>query len=234
MFCPVFFKDSTISGFRASHWLSGSCTQDYGSVTIMPITGTLKTVADDYKTKFKHEDEISEPNYYKVFLPAYNVKVEITATKRCGYFRISTNNEDSLYLLVTPNSDYGKGYIKYDSLHNQIIGYNPVHRIYQGWGKPAGFNGYFVIQLNSKVYNRGVYSNNVIWNLDSIKEMQNIGVFLKLKTTKLQDIEFKIGTSFTSISAARNNLAFEIGNRNFESIRANGKNYGMRHCQKLK
>ena len=38
---PYYEKDSRIQGFRASHWLSGSCTQDYGSMTIMPGAGEV-------------------------------------------------------------------------------------------------------------------------------------------------------------------------------------------------
>src|SRR5690606_5138571 len=28
---PYYYTDTKISGFRGSHWLSGSCVQDYGS-----------------------------------------------------------------------------------------------------------------------------------------------------------------------------------------------------------
>src|SRR5262245_35465459 len=45
---PFFYKDSLINGFRGTHWISGSCMQDYGSVTIMPVTGALRTT--DYAT----------------------------------------------------------------------------------------------------------------------------------------------------------------------------------------
>ena len=38
---PYYYKDARITGFRGSHWLSGSCTQDYGSVTLMPTTGKV-------------------------------------------------------------------------------------------------------------------------------------------------------------------------------------------------
>lgn len=31
---PFYAQDERIHGIRASHWWSGSCTQDYGSVTI--------------------------------------------------------------------------------------------------------------------------------------------------------------------------------------------------------
>ncbi len=40
---PNFYNDSLITGFRGTHWLSGSCVQDYGSLTIMPLTGKLQT-----------------------------------------------------------------------------------------------------------------------------------------------------------------------------------------------
>ena len=35
---PYYYKDTVINGFRGSHWLSGSCVQDYGSVSIMPTS----------------------------------------------------------------------------------------------------------------------------------------------------------------------------------------------------
>src|SRR6476661_7224730 len=38
---PYYFADTKLTGFRASHWMSGSCTQDYGSVTLMPTTGDV-------------------------------------------------------------------------------------------------------------------------------------------------------------------------------------------------
>lgn len=39
---PYYYFHDTFEGFRASHWMNGSCTQDYGSVTVMPLNGTLK------------------------------------------------------------------------------------------------------------------------------------------------------------------------------------------------
>jgi putative alpha-1,2-mannosidase len=56
---PYYYKDSLLSGFRGTHWLSGSCTQDYGSFTIMPIAGKLKTNVDAYSISFSHDNENS-------------------------------------------------------------------------------------------------------------------------------------------------------------------------------
>src|SRR4051812_29944561 len=35
---PYYFPDKRIQGLRATHFLSGSCVPDYGSVTLMPGT----------------------------------------------------------------------------------------------------------------------------------------------------------------------------------------------------
>ncbi len=34
---PYYYNDRYITGFRGSHWMSGSCTQDYGSMTLNAI-----------------------------------------------------------------------------------------------------------------------------------------------------------------------------------------------------
>ena len=34
---PYYYNDRLISGFRGTHWISGGCTQDYGSATFMPF-----------------------------------------------------------------------------------------------------------------------------------------------------------------------------------------------------
>src|SRR4051794_19800034 len=97
---PYFYKDSIFTGFRGTHWLSGSCTQDYGSVTIMPVTGHLKTEVNDYGVSFSHRDETTTPAYYKVGLPSHNLVAEMTATSRCGIMQFTVNQDDSLYLLI--------------------------------------------------------------------------------------------------------------------------------------
>ena len=34
---PYYHHQKEIQGFRNSHWIVGGCTQDYGSMTIMPV-----------------------------------------------------------------------------------------------------------------------------------------------------------------------------------------------------
>jgi predicted alpha-1,2-mannosidase len=220
---PYFYKDSLISGFRGSHWLSGSCTQDYGSVTIMPITGKLETKPEEYATRFSHADEQATPYVYKVNLPEYGVKAAVTATLRSGLMQFTVEKEDSLYLLITPNSDFGEGFVKIDATKGEVYGYNPVHRIYQGWGKKAGFSGYFVIKFERAIGSKGTYSESSIFNTDSIYNQKNIGAFVGFKMQAGETLNIRVGTSFSSLEGARKNLQEELPGYNFDEVAQQGK-----------
>ena len=216
---PYYYKDSLITGFRATHWISGSCTQDYGSFTFMPITGKLQTRASKYASPFHHAEEQSTPAYYSVKLPKYQLQAEMTATSRSAMLQFTMNSTDSLYLLVTPNSDENEGYIKIDYQSGEIYGYNPVHRIYQGWGQSAGFSGYFVMQIERVFQKGGTFSGEQIFKTDSIARFKEIGVYLGFKLQKGEQLRIRVGTSFSSIEGARKNLAAEISDWNFAALR---------------
>lgn len=220
---PYLYADGQLTGFRATHWLNGSCTQDYGSLTIMPITGHLKTLDADYRTSFSHKDEVTAPHYYRVKLPTYQLLSEITATRRCGMLQFTVQKADSLYLLITPNSDRGEGFIKVDAQKGLIWGYNPAHRIYQGWGKSAGFSGYFVIQVEKAFTVHGVYTGAQTLRADSLKNGKDIGAYIGLKMQQGEKLRIRVGTSFSSFDKALKNLKAEITNWDFEGLAAKNK-----------
>ena len=186
---PYYYKDETSSGYRLTHWLSGSCTQDYGSVTIMPVTSGGNTL--------DHTKEISQPHYYKNELG--NVQTEMTATLRCGMLQFTMLKDDSLHIVITPNSDKQHGDVKIDPEKKEIRGYNPVFRIYQGSGQPAGFNGWFVIQYDA----------------EAVATSKGISLYAK----KGSVIRLRIGSSFTGLEGARKNLQSEMNTWNFAALR---------------
>jgi len=218
---PYYYKDDYFSGFRGSHWISGSCMQDYGSVTIMPLTGKLKTT--NYAVKFTHTDELSTPYVYRLNLPSCKIHAAITATPRCGMMEFTADATDSLYLLITPNSDTGEGYIRIDAQKGEIYGYNPAHRIYQGWGKYAGFNGYFVIKISKALTTKGTFAGDEVFTKDNIKAQKNIGAFIGFKMQKSKKLYVKVGTSFSSLQGARKNLDAELPGWDFNSAVAKCK-----------
>jgi predicted alpha-1,2-mannosidase len=217
---PYYYGADVILGFRGTHWLGGSCTQDYGSFTIMPMTDYLRTFPSDRASRYVHEEEISTPAYYHYLLEKYLILVEMTGTARSGFFKFSFGRQVPAYIYITPNSDEGRGYIRIDPERQEISGYNPVHRIYQGYGQPAGFNGYFVIRFNKPFDSYGcTFKMEDHKKETEIADKPDIGAYAQFNTNGKEAILAKVGTSFTSIEAARANLDAEIPHWNFDQTR---------------
>jgi predicted alpha-1,2-mannosidase len=215
-----YYKDTVITGFRGSHWLSGSCTQEYGSMAVMPVSGELICNAEKRGSVFTHSKEVAAPNYYKVLLERYNIQAELTAATRCGILRFTYNKAGKAHIVVNPNNERGEGYIKVIPGRNEIAGYNPIRRIYQGWGKSAGFSGYFVVRIEKKADDYGVYCEDKIEPGKLILENENnAGGYFSFTVKKGEKVYAKIGTSFVSIEQARKNLDAEIPGYEFDKIK---------------
>jgi predicted alpha-1,2-mannosidase len=184
----------------------------------MPVTGKLRTTVDKYALPFSHHKEMATAAEYKLELPSANIIVEISATARCGIMQFTMLNDDSLYLLVMPNSDKQKGFVKVDASRGEIWGYNPAYRIYQGLGNPAGFNGWFSIKMEKEIFKTGVFSESEILSLDSLQNRKDMGAFAGFAMKKGERLRIRIGTSFSSIEAARKNLEAEIPSWDFDKI----------------
>lgn len=218
---PYYYTGKKIQGFRGSHWLGGSCTQDYGSFTIMPMTGYLRTFANERASTFDHENEVSTPAYYSCMLQTYTTFVEMTGTARAGFFRFSYLKKSKAIILVTPNSDQGQGYIKIDPEKQEIYGYNPVSRLDKEPGHPAGFSGFFVVRFNKAFTGYGCsFQMEDHKNQTEIVGKADIGAYAAFDIQGDEVIMAKAGTSFTSIEAARANLDAEIPHWNFEKTKA--------------
>ncbi len=89
--------------------MSGSCTQDYGSVTLMPMTGPLKIKPDTRASAFRHATEKAVPDYYQVTLDDYAIRAELTGTTRAGIMQFTFTKAGESFIVVEPNSDEGEG-----------------------------------------------------------------------------------------------------------------------------
>src|SRR5690606_1527177 len=79
---PYYHQDRRLQGIRASHWMSGSCTQDYGSFTLMPVVGRLRVDPEQRDQSFSHQREEATPAYYSVRLEETGTRIAATATAR--------------------------------------------------------------------------------------------------------------------------------------------------------
>lgn len=219
---PYYYSDTAIQGFRNSHWIVGGCTQDYGSMTLMPIADTLRCLPEERASRFSHDTETATPSYYSVRLDDYGITAEMTGTSRAAIFRFSYDESGQGHLIVNPNSDESQGYIEIDTIRRQIRGYNPVHRIYQGKGQPAGFSGYFVVQLDRPITGYGVYdADTVIHGTTVIHDRPDAGAFVRFSVDRDCPVTVRAASSFTDMAGAQRNLDTEISHNDFDLVRRN-------------
>lgn len=218
---PYYYNDTTLQGFRNSHWLVGGCTQDYGSMTLMPLYGTLRTSPQARASRTDHAYEISTPAYYSNRLLSEGITAELTGRSRAAIFRFTYDNAGDAYLVVNPNSDEAMGHVEIDTINNRITGYNPVHRIYQGWGEPAGYAGHFVVQLDRKPLEYGVFSgDSIMAGKLSAEKLPALGAYVRFKVDKGEQVLVRAASSFTDAEGALRNLEAEIPHTDFERTRA--------------
>ena len=179
---PYYYEDEQFLGFRASHWLSGGATQDYGSFALLPA---------DVPQPLDHRKEVATPSYYA--LGGW----EMTGRSHSAIFRFS----DCEFFRITVLSDEGEGSLTVSS--REVTGSNPVHRIYQGKGLPAGFSGHFTIQTDD--------------DFDVVESVPGDYVLLRFRTRGTHLV--KAASSFRSIESARANLEAEIPGWDFDAVR---------------
>jgi predicted alpha-1,2-mannosidase len=202
---PYYYTDSLFQGIRNSHWIVGGCTQDYGSFTLAAISGKLRLRPEERATYFSHAEEISHPHYYAVRLPKEHLRIEMTGSSHAAIFRITPEQDGPIHIVLNHNSDEKIGYLQIDHQNKTIYGRNPVHRIYQGWGEQAGFDGHYLLQAYDDIKNYGADSLCVWFTFDGKAN---------------QSIILKAASSFTSKKGAYDNFAFEAEGHDFESMMA--------------
>ena len=242
---PYYYKDTELQGFRNSHWIVGGCTQDYGSFTIATLGGKLRLQPEERATRFSHEDEVSHPHYYAVNLRDEHLKTEMTALSHSAIFRITPDKDEDIHIVINPNSDEGEGYIEIDTLRHLVYGYNPVHRIYQGWGEPAGFSGHFVLDYSGELsfaipcshmpnpqygetpcgfVDFGVFSKEGKKPQGLSAKGSRSGAWLTFKGKAGKPIELRAASSFTSKENACDNLISETaGGYDFDDFILNAE-----------
>jgi predicted alpha-1,2-mannosidase len=216
---PYYVADTRIQGFRGSHFLTGSCAQDYGSFTVMPMASADKLDAVGRSSSFSHSTEQAHPYLYTVDLADSGIHAEITGSERAGMMRfhyaLGTRRG---WLAVEDNIRLGTGSIQIDPARQEITGFNPVYRIYAGSGQPAGFSGYVVVQFDRPFTVGGTWTGaQRQGGLEQKATGAPAGAFVSFDLPTDGTVRVRLGTSFVSVDEARRNLALEMPNFDFDA-----------------
>jgi predicted alpha-1,2-mannosidase len=225
---PYRFEQKSIIGFMGSHqptiWMS-----DYGFLTLMPEVGLPKIRPEDRALPMQEGSQVARPYYYKVTLGnsgSRGIHVEMTATMRCGMFRIEYPESAASHLFVEMSRTPGyTGWVKVSSDRKEIIGYNPDRQnMFKGRAMgPAlkNFRGYFVVEFEKPLSAFSVWKDSgsaEIFQGKSELSGTHIGAFATFPTKTREKVLIRIGTSFISLDQARENLRKEMPKWDFDRI----------------
>jgi len=237
------YQDSSIMGFSHTHW-SGVGMVNGGEILLMPTTGdklqivpgTKEDPDSGYRSRFDHAEESASPGYYSVLLKDYNIKAELTSTKRAGFHRYTFpkgNNSRIILDVGHQIGDMSQG----DVSEFKIIDNNRIEGT-----KGAGLGKvYFVAEFNKPFTYYGTYdasyktpeSDGSVFPYKNAERGDKIGAFVQFHTNENEQILVKVGISYTSVEGARNNLHSEIPDWDFDKVRNDARNIWNKELSKI-
>jgi predicted alpha-1,2-mannosidase len=232
------YRSEQIRGIRQTH-MPSPWMGDYATFSLMPVSGKLVVQENERASKFRHEDEIAQPSYYKVHLDDWKATAEVTPTERAARFRFSFEKAgDSYVVLDVFESGKALSSVQIIPGENKVIG---IARNSHG-GVPKDFGNYFVIAFDQPFAAYGVWSNAVQEGGAKL-EGGHVGAYLKFdanaagksgsKKSKTERdpkatgnalvVTCKVASSYISPEQAMLNLEREVGNADFDTIRQRGE-----------
>ena len=222
-------RHTSIEGFGHFHEFQ------VGGVVFMPTVGKLQTVPGTlenpdggYRSRFEKADEHAEAGYYKVFLKDYNVKAELTATRRVGYHRYTFPETDQAHLIIDTghkqgeSSDVIEAYARYTNNH-EIEGYVITYPEYAKFCDPGKYvRMYFVARLSKAPVSVYTFKDSLQLPGKVSKGVRN-GLALTFSMKAGEKLEIQTGLSYTSIENARLNLKEETKDQDFNKVKKTAK-----------
>ena len=203
----------SLQGVRATHqpspWMG-----DYGYFTVMAQTGPLYLKANQRSSAYRLDESTIAPNYLRVPLRRYNTLLEMTPTARCSMFRFSfPKGENGRVLLQMA----GESQAKINREDGTISGFTRS----KSADVPASFAYYYVARFN-RPWNKVQLALEDKLD-ETAPQLDGNGASAVVEFGAGAPVEMQIGTSFISPEQARLNLQREVGNRSFETVRAQGQ-----------
>lgn len=209
------YSADKIVGIKQTHqpspWMN-----DYGQFSIMPVNG-LKFTEVQRASWFSHKAEKATPYYYSVYLADAGVTAELTPTQRAAMLRLTWPQTDSAYVVVDA---YDKGsYIKVIPGQNKIIGYSTKN----SGGVASNFKNYFVMVFSKPFTAAHTWRGKHLVNDTLEINDQHAGAIIGFKTSKGEQVQVRMASSFISFEQAELNLQNELGNKSFDALKNDAK-----------
>ncbi|MCX6219365.1 MAG: GH92 family glycosyl hydrolase [Bacteroidia bacterium] len=214
-----YYPDPMILGFSHTH-LSGVGEPEYRDVLFMPTVGKIRlqsgkegVAGTGYQSAYDHKDEKAVPGYYSVMLKDYQVKAELTATRRVGFHRYTFPKSDSSRVIIDlahPNG--AEDLIITKVSDHEIEGLRRSH----GWAWDQYV--YFVAQFSKPFKSFEIAKNDSLLGNQITGRGKNIKAVATFSTKENEAVLVKVGLSAVSCEGARMNLLAEVPDWNFDEV----------------
>lgn len=230
---PYVHENTFLTGFSHVN-LSGVGCPELGAIILMPTTGKVDPNHLSYGSTYSNET--AKAGYYSLILDKYNIKAELTATKRVGVSRYSfpkgqsnillnlglglSNEQGAMVKIVSPTEIEGVrsvGAFCYNSPEDAypvyfVAKFSKPADTYGAWKTPYKYEGVEAqwMGYNGKTRMMEQATRTVVGD--------SIGAYISYKFDKPETIEVKIGISYVSIENARDNLNQETDEKSFDAI----------------
>uniref|UniRef100_UPI0040260337 GH92 family glycosyl hydrolase n=1 Tax=Prevotella sp. TaxID=59823 RepID=UPI0040260337 len=222
------FRHTSIEGFANFHEFQ------IGGVVIAPTVGKLHTEPGEldnpdggYRSRFDKKDEVAKPGYYSVLLKDYNIKAELTATKRVGFHRYIFPKTQQANLIFDIGNKQGESGDVTDAAvryydDGRVEGYVVTSPMYVNtYQKGADVRMYFSAVVDKKPSCVGTFIKRDISPNRHEAKGPGAGLYLTFSTNDNEAIQIKVGLSYTSIENARFNRESEAKSLDFDKAKSN-------------
>ena len=205
------YTDSLIRGFRQTHqpspWIN-----DYGTFSIMPLSGVLKMDHKERGVPFSHIQEEAAPYSYSVTF-ANGLRTELSATSRGAVFEVTFPQDSAQYIVVDAYN--GGSALTIDRENRCVTG---VARNHNG-GVPDNFANYFRIEFSHPIAEEGVYDGDTLMRHRPTLESDYTCAYLRFNVPTGEKLTVRTASSFISPAQALVNFSREVGGKSLAQVR---------------
>ncbi|NNM85958.1 MAG: glycoside hydrolase family 92 protein [Phycisphaerales bacterium] len=217
-----YWRNPEIYGFSMLH-MSGVGCPNGGDVFFTGTTGPVEVAPKDYHSPYSHGDESAHPGFYQVRLLKPNINVELTATVHAGLAKFIFPARQQANILIPISHTLTNTH----QAEIQIVSDREI----EGMVKSQTFCGshhfyrvYFVMRFSHRFKSFGTWSGSKVAANSKFAKQGNwhqspIGAYVSWPAGPARTVTASIGISFVDLAGARNNLATEVGVRDFAQVR---------------
>lgn len=215
------YNEEYILGFGQLHdWM-------ISGLNIMPaVKGEpMANGEQDWKSYFKHDEEIAQPGYHRLFLRKHKIWAEYTATERVNHYRFTYTENQKAQIILGLSRHLGSTTMtnatieKVDDRH-VAIQFSTVNRF---WGGPKEVSIYAFVAFDKNIEDFIAVNENKTLPISNIYKGDTLNAAVLFDVKAGEQVQMKIGLSYTSVENAKNNLNTESTHWDFDKERNNAR-----------